>query len=75
MLDFLLFLWYCVVLTGGTAHEKYDKRTVARKHNSSRGQQKQLARDEGTPRINGKASRGLGKDFYRRAEGNIRKIP
>ena len=42
VLDFLSLLWYVVVLTGGTTHEKYDKRTVARKHHSARGQQKQL---------------------------------
>ena len=40
VLDFLSLLWYVVVLTGGATHEKYDKRTVARKHNSARGQQK-----------------------------------
>ncbi len=35
-LDFLSLLWYVVVLTGGTTYEKYDKRTVARKHNPTR---------------------------------------
>ena len=36
-LDFLKVLWYCVVLTGGTTHEKYDKRAMARKHRTARG--------------------------------------
>lgn len=40
VLYFLSLLWYVVVLKGGTTHEKYDKRTVARKHHSARGQQK-----------------------------------
>ena len=40
VLDFLSLLWYVVVLTGGATYEKYDKRTMARKHNSARGQQK-----------------------------------
>ena len=57
---------------GGTTYEKYNKRTVARKHHSARGQQKQLKGDEGTSRIHGKASRGLGKDLHRRAEGDLR---
>ena len=34
-LDFLSFLWYCCVLTGGTANEKYDKRAMARKYQSN----------------------------------------
>ena len=37
VLDFLSFLWYVVVLTGGATYEMYDKRTVARKHRSARG--------------------------------------
>ena len=45
-LDFLSLLWYVVVLTGGAIYEKYDKRTVARKHHSRGGQQKQLKGDE-----------------------------
>ena len=47
MLDFLSLLWYVVVLTGGEAYEKYNQRTMARKHNSARGQQKQPKGDEG----------------------------
>ena len=31
-LDFILLLWYCCVLTGGTTNEKYDKRVMARKY-------------------------------------------
>jgi len=65
----------CADRKGGTTYEKYDKRAMARKHHSARGQQKQLKGDEGTARIHGKASRGLGKDLHRRAEGNIRKVP
>ncbi len=42
VLDFLSLLWYVVVLTGGTTHEKYDKRVMERQHRSARGQQKQL---------------------------------
>ena len=36
---------------------------MARKYHFARGQQKQLEGDEGTARIYGKASRGLGKPF------------
>jgi hypothetical protein len=39
VLDFLSLLRYVVVLIGGTAHEKYDKRALARKHYAARGQQ------------------------------------
>ena len=46
-------------------HEKYDKRAMARKHHSARGQQKQLKGDEGATRIHGKASRGRRKDLHR----------
>ena len=56
VLDPLSLLWYVVVLTGGTTYEKHDKRTLARKHNSAGGQQKQLEGDEGATRIHGKAS-------------------
>ena len=38
VLDFLSFLWYVVVLTGGATHEQPDKRTMARKHYTARGQ-------------------------------------
>ena len=48
---------------------------MARKHNSARGQPNELKGDEGTPRLHGKASRGLGKEFHGRAERNIRKVP
>ena len=61
----------CADRKGGTTYEKYDKRTMARQHNTARGQQKQLERDEGATRIHGKASRGLGKDLHRRAEGDL----
>ena len=41
VLDFLSLLWYVVVvLTGGTTYEKHDKRAMARKHHTARGQQK-----------------------------------
>ena len=66
MLDFFSLLWYIVVLTGGTTHEKYDKRAMARKHRSARGQQKQLKGDEGAARIHGKTSRILGEAPCRR---------
>ena len=49
---------------GGTTYEKYDKRTLTRKHHTSRGQSNQLPTDEGTPRIYVKASRGLGKKLF-----------
>ena len=75
MLDFLSLLWYVVVLTGGATHEQPDKRTVARKHNTTRGQPNKLKGDEGTPRLYGKTSRGLGKEFHGRAERNIREVP
>ena len=48
---------------------------MAWKHHSARGQPNQLEGDEGATRIHGKASRGLGKDLYRRAEGDLRKVP
>ena len=51
VLDFLSFLWYVARLTGGTTYEKYDKRVMAWKHHTARGQQKQLEGDEGTHRI------------------------
>ena len=66
VLDFISLLWYAVVLTGGTTYEKHDKRAVARKHHSARGQQKQLKGDEGATRIHGKASRILGEAPCRR---------
>ncbi|MBQ2794296.1 MAG: hypothetical protein IJF05_06345, partial [Clostridia bacterium] len=71
VLDFLSLLWYVVVLTGGTTHEKYDKRAMARKHYSARGQPNQLARDEGVAQLHGKASRGLREKLHGRAERNI----
>ena len=64
VLDLLFLMWYVVVLTGGATHEKYDKRVMARKHHSARGQQKQLEGDEGATWIHGKASQGLGKDLH-----------
>ena len=36
-LDLWMLLWYCCVLTGGTANEKHDKRAMARKYHSARG--------------------------------------
>ena len=48
---------------------------MARKHNTARGQPNKLKGDEGTPRLHGKASRGIGKEFHGRAERNIREIP
>ena len=36
MLDLFLFLWYCVVLTGGADYGKHYKRAVARQYNDSR---------------------------------------
>ncbi len=75
VLDFLNLLWYVVVLTGGTTYEKNDKRAMARKHNTTRGQPNKLEGDEGTPRLYVKASRGTRKELHGQAEGNIRKIP
>ena len=46
MLDFRNLLWYVVVLTGGATCEKYDKRTVARKYHSARGQPNKLEGEE-----------------------------
>ena len=63
MLDFLSLLWYVVVLTGGATYEKYDKRAMARKHCSARGQQKQLKGDEGATRIHGRHHEDLAKTF------------
>ena len=74
MLDFLSFLWYVVVLTGGTTHEKYDKRAMARKHHSRGGQQKQLKGEEGATRIHGKASLGLEKNFTDEQKENFEKF-
>ena len=71
VLDFLSLLWYVVVLTGGATHEQPNKRTMARKHNSARGQPNKLQGDEGTPWLYGKASRGLGKKLHGRVERNI----
>ena len=75
VLDFCNILWYVVVLTGGATHEQPNKRTMARKHNSTRGQPNQLPRDEGTAWLYGKASRGLGENLHRRAEGDLRIVP
>ena len=47
----LSLLWYVVVLTGGTIYEKYDKRAMARKHHSARGQQTDHTRNEATAGI------------------------
>ena len=84
VLDFLSPLWYVVALTEKAVpfHKpfwlvfcSFVKRTMARKHHSRGGQQKQLEGDEGTTRIHGKALRGLRKNLHRRAEGNLRKVP
>ena len=48
---------------------------MARKHNSARGQPNELKGDEGTARIHGKASRGLGENLHRLAKRDIRKVP
>ena len=45
------------------------------KHNTTRGQPNQFKGDEGTARLYGKASRGIGKGFHGRAERNIREVP
>ena len=50
--------------TGGNKNER-NKRTVARKHNTARGQQNELERDERTARLYGKTSRGLGENLHR----------
>ena len=63
------------MLTGGATHEQPDKRTIARKHHTARGSPNKLQGDEGTPRLYGKASRGLGKELHERAERNIREVP
>ena len=65
----------CADRKGGTTYEKYDKRAMARKHHTARGQQNQLQRDEGTPRLYVKASRGTRKELHGRTERNIREIP
>ena len=49
-------------------------RTVARQHYTARGQPNQLAGDEGTAQLYGKASRGFGEKFHRRAERNFREV-
>ena len=56
-------------------HEKYDKRAMARKHRTARGQPNQLTADEGITQLHGKASRGTRKELHGRAEGNLRKVP
>lgn len=68
-------LWYVVVLTGGATYEKYDKRAMARKHNTARGQPNQLQGNKGTPRLYVTASRGSRKELHGRAERNVRKVP
>ena len=57
-------MWYCVVLTGGATNGKHNKRTVARKHNTARGQSDELKGDERTPWVYGAASRRPRKDFH-----------
>lgn len=56
------------MLTGGATYEKYDKRAIARKHHSTRGQPNKLEGDEGASRIHVKASRGLGKELHGRSK-------
>jgi len=60
-LDFLNFLWYCVVLTGDAVYGKHYKRAVARQHRTARGKSYKLKRDERAPWMYVKASRGFGK--------------
>ena len=43
------------MLTGGATNGKHNKRTVARKHNTARGQQNQLKGDKRTSRVYGTA--------------------
>ena len=62
--DFLLFLWYCVVLTGGAVSGKHYKRAVARQHHTARGQSDEFNGDERAPWVHVKASRGLGEKLY-----------
>ena len=59
------------MITGGATNGKYNQRTVARKHNTARGQQNKLKGDERTPRVYGAASRGLGEKLHGRAERNL----
>ena len=75
MLDFLSFLWYCVVLTGGAVYGKHYKRAVVRQHHTARGQSDELEGDERAPWVHVKASRGLGEKLHGRTERNIRKVP
>ena len=63
MLDFLSLLWYVVLLTGGATHEKPDKRTMARKHNSRGGQPNELKGDEGATRYMTRHHENLEKSF------------
>ena len=56
-------------------NEGNNRRTVARQYHTARGQQNQLQGDERTTRIYVTASRGLGENFIRRAERNLRKVP
>ena len=65
----------CADRKGGTTYEKYDKRAMARKHRTARGQPNQLTTNEGTPRLYGTASRGSRKELHGRAERNLRKVP
>jgi hypothetical protein len=52
------------VLTGDATHEKPNKRTMIWKLYSAIGQSKKLKRDEGTPRIYVKTSRGFGEKLH-----------
>ena len=62
------------MLTGGATYEQSDKRTMAWKHHFARGQPNQFKGDEGTPRLQGTASRELGKELHGRAERSIREV-
>ena len=64
VLDFLSFLWYCVVLTGGATYGKHYKRAVAWQHHTARGKSDKLKGDERAPWVDGTASRGLGEKLY-----------
>ena len=58
------FLSVVVCYAKRSFHEQFNKRTMARKHTTARGQPDKLQGDERTPRLHGKASQGLGKELH-----------
>ena len=54
-LDFSIFMWYCVVLTGGAVYGKHYKRAVARQYHTARRQSDELKGDERAPWVYGTA--------------------